>query len=388
MGAVKEFFAVRSARSEVKTEIVRKYFSAWARIMINQVRKKGGDKIGYADLFSGRGRYEDGSKSTPLLILEGAIRDNKIRDMLVCLFNDEDKENADALVVEIGRLDGVKFLRYQPVVDNRKIDDRLAEHLEKISTIPTLYFLDPFGYNGLSLRLIKAVLRPYGCDCIFFFNYARVNAALSNPAMRTNMDLFFGKERADRLRSNLAGKTPAERESLIISELKMALRELGGRYVVEYFFKDNSGRRTSYFLILASKVALAEKIMKEIMANESSHDDHGFASFGFNPRDRNPPSGQLEIPGLFTPPDPREELATMLLGTYQGKTMRVIEVYQRHNIGRPYTMRNYKDAILKLEAEGRIKTAPSAEKRLRADTITLGDNVLATFPAERIPNGH
>src|SRR5215813_9425424 len=129
LGAVKEFFAVRSARSEVKTEIVRKYFSAWARIMANQVRKKGGDRVGYADLFSGRGRYEDGSKSTPLLIVEGAIRDSKIRDMLVCLFNDEDKENADALAAEIARLDGVGFLKHQPIVDNRKIDDRLAEHL-------------------------------------------------------------------------------------------------------------------------------------------------------------------------------------------------------------------------------------------------------------------
>jgi three-Cys-motif partner protein len=191
--AKKDFFAAQTQGSEVKTEIVRKYFGAWAGVMVNNARKKGFTKIGYADLFAGRGRYRDGSKSTPILILESAIRDQAVREMLVCLFNDSDPEKATALEKEIQQIPGINLLTHPPRVISSEVNDALAEQFERISTIPTLYFLDPWGYKHISLRLIKAVLRPAGCDCIFFFNYNRVNAALSNPEMDQNMNSFFGK---------------------------------------------------------------------------------------------------------------------------------------------------------------------------------------------------
>ena len=84
----KDFFAKQTQGSEVKTEIVRKYFGVWAGVMVNQAKRHGYTKIGYADLFAGKGRYLDGSKSTPILILESAIRDKAVREMLVSIFND------------------------------------------------------------------------------------------------------------------------------------------------------------------------------------------------------------------------------------------------------------------------------------------------------------
>lgn len=253
----RDFFSARSEGSEVKTEIVRKYFWAWAKIISKQVKKRGGKKIGYADLFAGRGRYQDGTKSTPIMILEGAIRDPEIRGMLVSVFNDADAENIEALKQEISAIDEIESLSYAPKLICTTTGDALAEKLEKGPTIPALFFLDPWGYKGLSLRLIKAVLRPWGCDCIFFFNYNRINAALSNPKFVANMDAFFGKERANRLRATIEGRSPDQREQLIISELKSALHELGATYNVEYFFKDTSGQKTSHFLIFASKHPLA-----------------------------------------------------------------------------------------------------------------------------------
>jgi three-Cys-motif partner protein len=140
----RDFFEERSIRSEVKTEIVRKYFWAWAKIMVGQVKKKGGDKIGYVDLFAGKGRYNDGSPSTPLRILEGAIRDKDISQMLVAVFNDRDPDNAVSLKAEIELLPNIKLLKHEPRVRNRDIDDQLARVLQRTATIPILYFLDPW----------------------------------------------------------------------------------------------------------------------------------------------------------------------------------------------------------------------------------------------------
>jgi len=373
----RDFFEERNIRSEVKTEIVRKYFSAWAKIMVAQMRKKGGDKIGYVDLFAGKGRYDNGSPSTPLRILEAAIRDKDISQMLVAVFNDRNADNAASLKAEIEHLPNVKLLKHEPKVRNREIDDYLARVLQRTATIPILYFLDPWGYKGLSLDLIKAGIKSWGCDCIFFFNYNRINAALSNPVFTDNMNCFFGKDSADRLRQNLHGKEPWQRQELIIAELKHALARFGGRYTIEYCFKDDGGHKTSHFLIFTSKNVLGYKIMKQIMAGESSSDDHGVASFQFNPLDMDtrPQQGML-----FDMPNAVDHLASTLVKEYAGRKITVGEIYRKHNVGRRFILRNYQDAIKRLDADGRVQTNPPIEKRIRANKITLSETVEVTFP--------
>jgi three-Cys-motif partner protein len=44
--------------------------------------------------------------------------------------------------------------------------------------IPTFAFIDPYGYKGLSLGLVHAVLKDWACECLFFLNYNRINAGI------------------------------------------------------------------------------------------------------------------------------------------------------------------------------------------------------------------
>jgi len=84
------FFEESKEQSAVKTAIVSKYFWSWAKVIMPHARKGSDKKIAYLDLFAGPGRYKDGTKSTPLLILEKAIQDETMRQMLVTIFNDRD----------------------------------------------------------------------------------------------------------------------------------------------------------------------------------------------------------------------------------------------------------------------------------------------------------
>src|SRR6266536_2120114 len=86
------FFEESREQSLVKSAIVSKYFWAWAKVIMSQI-KRGGKKIAYVDLFAGPGRYKDGTKSTPLLVLEQAIANPDLRRMLVTIFNDLDSTN-------------------------------------------------------------------------------------------------------------------------------------------------------------------------------------------------------------------------------------------------------------------------------------------------------
>jgi three-Cys-motif partner protein len=177
------FFEESREQSLVKAEIVAKYFWAWAKVIIPQA-KKTQQKIAYIDLFCGPGRYKDGSKSTPLLILERAIHDPDMRDMLLTLFNDIDSANTNSLQQVINALPDVDRLKNKPIVLNKEVGEEIVREFEQTHLVPTLFFIDPWGYKGLSIRLIGSLIMSWGCDCIFFFNYNRINMGL-NRLLRT-----------------------------------------------------------------------------------------------------------------------------------------------------------------------------------------------------------
>ncbi|MBA7574709.1 hypothetical protein ES708_16524 [subsurface metagenome] len=99
----KKFFHTPSDPSKIKFEIARKYFWAWAKIIAPRSR----GNIAYIDLFSGKGYYDDGSKATPILILEAALRDDLIKKKLITIFNDAKPEHT---LKEIG---GKYFLTFK-----------------------------------------------------------------------------------------------------------------------------------------------------------------------------------------------------------------------------------------------------------------------------------
>src|SRR5665648_97479 len=81
-----KFFDERTDQSEVKARIIQKYFYAWAKVIIPSAKHRE-KKIAYIDLYAGPGRYKDGAASTPLMILERAIQDPDLKQMLVTFFN-------------------------------------------------------------------------------------------------------------------------------------------------------------------------------------------------------------------------------------------------------------------------------------------------------------
>lgn len=379
--ATKKFFDESKEQSRVKTAIVTKYFDAWARVIVPTARKWQGPtnpRIAYIDLFAGPGRYDDGTTSTPLLILEKAIADENLREMLVAVFNDRDVDHARLLQTAIAALPGIELLKHQPRVENEEVGEEMVKSLEATSRVPTLSFIDPWGYKGLSLRLVNAAVKDWGCDCIFFFNYNRINAGISNPFVKQHMDALFGEARADRLREKLKSLSPADRELAIIEEIAAALKEMGGTYVLPFTFVDANGTRTSHHLIFVSKHVRGYEIMKDIMARESSAKEQGIASFTYNPAD-------ARFPTLFALNRPLDELADDLAVEFGGRTMTMLDVYNAHHVDTRFVKKNYKDALNKLEADGRITANPPAAKRRKLKgEVTFADDVAVTFP---VPSG-
>ena len=369
------FFDESREQSIIKARIIAKYFWAWAKVII-PTAKQHDNRIAYIDLFAGPGRYKDGTISTPLRILEQAIADRDMSQMLVTLFNDKDAKNAGELEKAISELPGIERMKYKPQIANQEVGTEIVQLFNRMRMVPTFFFVDPWGYKGLSLGLINSVLKNWGCDCIFFFNYNRVSMGLPNEAVRDHMNVLFGEDRADQVRKKLIGLSPEERETLIVEELAEALKEMGGQFVLPFTFRNEKGSRTTHHLIYVSKAFRGYEIMKGIMALESSEADQGVPSFRYSPASE-------RFPLLFNLTTPLEDLEKELLHQFAGNTLTMQDIYEKHNVGRPFISRNYKRALNNLESAGKVQAdPPAAKRRMQKGERTFPDHVKVIFPKE------
>jgi three-Cys-motif partner protein len=346
-----DFFQEQRDQSLIKARIVSKYFSAWANVILNTQKKYAsyGQKMAYIDLFAGPGRYDNKSKSTPLLVLETILANPDLTNRMVTLFNDKDTANIESLKVAINQLSGIERLKYAPAFYNEEVGDEIAKMFSGMNLVPAFFFVDPWGYKGLSLNLVSSIIKDWGCECVFFFNYNRVNMGVSNDAIKQHMVSLFGEEYLSFVRSECDKATnPAEREMIVVQELCNALKNNGSRFVLPFRFKDDKGTRTSHHLIFLSKNFRGYEIMKEIMYKESSDNVDGVASFEYNPRDMHYKQGSL-FDSLSRPLD---DLQGMLLQQYAGKTIDFNKLYEEHSVDKPYIKKNYKEVLRALFDEG------------------------------------
>ena len=368
------FFGKPKQQSIVKAEMVSGYFTAWARVMANNAIRYPStwpDRFSYVDLFAGRGRYEDGSPCTAAMVLKRAIDVPAIRERVSILLNDVDPTAVAELRKTVASTPGLDLLRDRPRVTNLRVDAELTRQLQR-PMVPTLFFLDPWGYKGLSFDLVSAAIKDRGSECILFFNFNRVNMHLANSATQQSLADLFGEERLDALRPSLRNTTGTERENIVMNAAEDALRETGGTHIRGFRFMDRAGSKTSHYVIHVAKDYAAYDIMRNIMAGKSSSTVGGLASYSFDPTK----DGQLS---LFDDDGGVRRLACELTQCFAGRTLTREQITRAHSVGpdgrgTDYRDKDYREALLLLESEGRITCVP--EERPEG---TLAPHVEITF---------
>jgi len=214
----------------VKAKIVIDYFTAWSRVMKNHWK----GSIGYIDLFCGPGVYANGGKSVPIMLLEKVCTDKDLAQRMRFYFNDENPENTANLKFEIGKMPGTSEMLKKMVFKNNTITKDFADTVSIQKNIPMLSFVDPWGYKGLTMHLVEKLIDNSGSECIFFFNYNRINMALSsNTLFDEHLAGIFGVKRTASLKTELALLTSAEhREQVLLNEILTVLMNGTGYFVL------------------------------------------------------------------------------------------------------------------------------------------------------------
>ena len=275
------FFCNSLEQSKIKSDIVSKYFSAWYSILSNN-----SSKLNYIDLFSGPGIYEDGTESTPIKILKHYKNISKPDVKVVFLFNDKDKNNIENLKTYI-QTNIVPILPYDNTYsfyfNNTEVDDSLSESFSKLKLNPSLVFIDPFGYKGVTEKLITSLTKDWGSDCFLFFNMNRIITSIQNPKVINHMKLMFGENEYNEICDYLNNNN-CDKETLIIDRYSNMLKTNGVPYILPFRFQFPDKNKTSHYLIFMSKHKKGFKICKDIMGKESSNEGNCVPSFEYCPQ--------------------------------------------------------------------------------------------------------
>jgi three-Cys-motif partner protein len=357
-----EFFDEQEEASAVKTALVSRYFARWAPILLSQV-----PKVGYVDLYSGPGRFKDGSKSTPLLVMEQVAQSERLRSAVASYFNDSNPEFVEILREEIAEIEGIDDLTFEPRFSSGEVSDSFAD-LYAGEAVPTLTFLDPWGYKGLTRRLIESVVRGFGSEAIFFFNYSRINAAIMNDSVEPRVEAIFGRERLGRLRAALPSLSVQGREEFLIQELgSMFDEELEVPHLIPFRFLRPSGQ--THYVCFVSKHPRGYEVMKEVISSLGIEDEDGVPKFEFLPQ---AVARQLGLP--FDAQRPITALPQALQDTFRGQTLTITDICRRHHVGTPFILKNYRRVVLDMEKQGKVTCEPS-----RRRPNTLAEHVRITF---------
>lgn len=362
------FFESPSEQSKVKTRLVCKYFNAWSKVMKHK------NRLAYIDLFCGPGVYDDGTESTPMIITKTILNDDNLSDKFILFFNDKDEEKVESLKSAIEGIDNYEKLKFLPNFACMEVNDALANSFSEITMVPSFTFIDPFGYAGVSLDLIRALTEDAGCECILFFNYNRINAAINNSGVRNRMIDIFGENRFNIIESSIKDDHKISRQNLIMEQFSLAMNDIGIKYVLPFRFQQEKQCRTSHYIIFLTKHHLGYKIMKEIMYRESRPTNDDIGTFEYIPIDSQY-ANQLSFLSNFN--YDIDNLKKDLLTYFSGRTIKMIDIYYEHNLNTPYIDKDYKEALKQLEDENKIIADPTKRDRRKG---TMADHVKITFP--------
>lgn len=365
------FFAEQSEQSSIKAKIVTSYFTAWSRVMKNNWP----GYLGYIDLFCGPGEYSDHTPSAPVQIVKNVLSDANLVKRMLFVFNDKDKESIDHLKSTIESIDQDRLLNDNIQYLNEAVASGFDDRIHIPDSVPVLSFIDPFGYKGLTLDLIHKLIASNGSDCIFFFNYNRINMALSNTKFDDHLKKLFGDKRTDELKAKLASLSAIEREPIVLDGLVEALRDGNNNYVLPFKFYGKEQTRTSHFIIFVTKHPTACKIMKQIMYTNSAKDADGVATFSFEDSKNFGFSQQLS---MFD--NKLKDLESMLVSKYCGRRMLVSRICEdvQCDFTNFYVEQNVKAALVNLENAGKLEV-DGRKVKMRAGKICMPNTATVVF---------
>jgi len=334
-----------------KHELLRKYLSVWI-VKLGEFHRK----IVFFDGFAGRGEYDDGTLGSPIIALQVAnellekCEEKKRRpyfDKFVCVLVEKDKNNWKNLQSVIEREKAkLKFTKHFEIIP---FNDQFANVADKIlkevgeRIAPSFFFIDPFGFSGVPFKTIKNILSAPRTEVFFTFMTRDISRFLEAEDAERSLEELFPIPEWREIYQNPDWR---KRDQLLKDLYVRCLFEIAKvRYVWSFRVCMDEKYQTLYYLIHATNHFDGLKIMKDIMYRQGSEGQ--FAYLG--------PKEVTYRNQLTLYDDDFSSLKEYLLTQFKGKAKTFKGILEETYMYTRFVERHYKNAILELESEEKVK---------------------------------
>lgn len=271
-----QFFDVQKEKSKVKTLIVTEFFKAYFPIIYTSFNKD----IWYLDLFAGPGLYKDGSKSTPIVLLDiiNNWGNDTVRNHLKIVFNDHDPAFVSSLSNAVANHPVYSKMRYKPQVLCKAASD-IDLSVYTNNNCPIFSFVDPWGYKDVTAAQVWKLVKNLGSDCVMFFNANRVLQDIGKEATAGDFAELFGDcyEEAKELQTKdgLSQKQKADGFLELFSKnLYMTSKKEAGKnfstFILPFYMEADDTDKISHYIVFISKAHKAIQEMRKVMIKQGN----------------------------------------------------------------------------------------------------------------------
>ncbi|WP_299991839.1 three-Cys-motif partner protein TcmP [uncultured Pontibacter sp.] len=361
-----DFFIEQRSSAEIKSELLNEFFKAWCSAQLQGQRYKSNPVLAFIDLYAGDGKPEDGKPATPVRVLNsifGATDKYNLNKVVRTFFNDEKKTVTARLKENLQQLPYYEELQHKPVLLH---EEASLASLAKLlgNDVPTLLYLDPFGYE-FSQQLLLQSVRRWGLDLFMLFTPAKLRAAVQGATDDSIMADVFGKERLQKIREFCDRYQDAgQREDFMVDQFEDVYREKDYK---TFRFKISLPKKnqTSHYLFFVSKNDAPYMKMKELMLMYSDYQEDGVPLFGANIKH------QLSLFQEQYRYSIKNLIADLAEKRSYYHNLPIDSIYRHHNIGTNYIRGNYKEAFEALKAADVVEAInPVSRQPMRKVSFT------------------
>lgn len=342
--------------SRIKHEIFNGYFGAWAGILGRRF-----NHLAYFDCFAGDGRYVDehgqplpGSPQRAVGIATSLVSKNNGLSLTLG-FIERDESKAARLRADLGSIATPPGVKCNVLAGDAHdlVGEILKTLRSRTETIPTLFFVDPYGHP-LPVPILKRLLAISKAEVLVNLMWYRISMDLGNEDRVEHFNYMFGhKPWIDQPFMRLTGRACEE------SFLKYFEQEVGAPYHVHFAMPYSPedkvaapDKRRKFYLVHFSRNPRAATTMKAVMHRAEKTLEQLYRS-----------SNQSSFP--FADPDTLRvgELMQSLCRIFQsGRRLTFREILEG-TANLPYFEPDYRQALKQLESEGRVHIDRRESKR-------------------------
>lgn len=318
-----------------KHEILRLYLGAWFPILgIGTARE-----LYYFDGFAGPGEYTGGEPGSPLIALDTAAQvADKLPSAIHFVFSELEATRARHLT----RL--LSGRRYPPhfhtdVRSSIPFERVITEYLDRLESMvappPMFVFIDPFGWTGFPMEIVRRILDLPRAEVFINFMYEEINRFISVNRQSANFDALFGCHDWVHM---IDEPDRRERNEKLWSLYDRQLRSFGGAKYVRSFEMRNDSNVVDYYLFYGTGHLLGLAKMKEAMWKVDPSGRFRFSD-ATNPAQMTLFGGEPDFPAL----------KRLLLDRYRGTRPKYSEVSEFVVAETPFTYSHCKGVLRDME---------------------------------------